>query len=228
MVDFRLLYVIVRRDFCEDYLAYLQKETDHSVIELLCEGTATRKYLDLVGLEDSEKMMLGVICTPFLAKKIMQGLSLHLGLDLPGYGIAFTMPLDSIGGESSLKELTGNSITGEESVMEPVFRYSLLVAIINRGYSDMVMDAAREAGAKGGTVLNAKGTNTDASFFGMTIAEEKEMILILLAANQKKQIMQNIMKKAGIQSPAHTVLFSMPVEEVAGLKSVMDAAGVDW
>ena len=227
-MNLRVLHVIVRRDYSEDFVAYLRQELDRPVMEWLCQGTATRKYLDLVGLEDSEKMMLGAVCGPEQAKKIMQGLTLHLGLDLPGCGIAFAMPLGSVGGESSLRELTGQNRAGEETSMESTFRYALLIAIINRGYSDMVMEAAREAGARGGTVLNGKGTNPGASFFGMSIAEEKETILILLAANQKKQIMQNIMEKAGYQSAAHTVLFSLPVEEVAGLKSVIDAAGDAW
>lgn len=79
----------------------------------------------------------------------------------------------------------------------------------------------------GGTVIHAKGTNPEGAnrFFGMSIADEKEMILILTAAVEKNTIMRAVMDKAGIQSPAHTVMFSLPVESVAGLKSVMAAAG---
>jgi len=90
-----------------------------------------------------------------------------------------------------------------------------------------VMDAARSAGAMGGTVLHAKGTNPfgENRFFGMSIADEKEMIMILTAANQKTAIMRAIMDKAGVSSPAHTVMFTLPVESVAGLRSVMIAAG---
>ena len=111
--------------------------------------------------------------------------------------------------------------------MPNAFLYELIIAIVNRGHVDMVMDAAREAGAMGGTVLHAKGTNPEGAnrFFGLSIADEKEMIMILTAANQKAPIMRAIMEKAGVQSPAHTVMFSLPVESVAGLRSVMIAAG---
>ena len=80
----------------------------------------------------------------------------------------------------------------------------------------------------GGTVLHAKGTNPGGEnrFFGMSIADEKEMLLILTAACQKAPIMRAIMDQAGVESPAHTVMFSLPVESVAGLKRVMASAGM--
>ena len=107
------------------------------------------------------------------------------------------------------------------------FLYELIIAIVNRGHVDEVMDAARNAGAMGGTVLHAKGTNPNGEnrFFGLSIADEKEMLMILTAANQKTTLMRAIMEKAGVQSPAHTVMFTLPVESVAGLRSVMVAAG---
>jgi len=73
----------------------------------------------------------------------------------------------------------------------------------------------------------SSGTNPfgENKFFGMSIADEKEMVMILTAANQKTAIMRAIMDKAGVNSPAHTVMFTLPVESVAGLRSVMIAAG---
>ena len=107
------------------------------------------------------------------------------------------------------------------------FNHELIVVILNEGYADLVMDAARAAGAGGGTVLHAKGTQPGESsqFFGLSIAEEKEMLLILTAAGDRSRIMRAVMDHAGVQSPAHTVMFSLPVESVAGLRSVMAAAG---
>ena len=80
--------------------------------------------------------------------------------------------------------------------------------------------------AVGGDVAT-DGTNPDGEnrFFGLSIADEKEMLLILTAANQKSTLMRAIMENAGVQNPAHTIMFSLPVESVAGLRSVMAAAG---
>lgn len=79
---------------------------------------------------------------------------------------------------------------GEVKEMPDRFLYELIVAIVNRGHVDTVMDAAREAGAMGGTVVHAKGTNPGGTsqFFGMSIAEEKEMLLILSAGCDKGQL----------------------------------------
>ena len=95
----------------------------------------------------------------------------------------------------------------------------LIVAIYEKGYTDMVMDAAREAGAAGGTTIRAKGTGAGAQkFFGLSLAEEKEIVLIVSGASNKKDIMKAIMQKAGMDTKAHALVFSLPVTETAGFR----------
>ena len=163
------------------------------------------------------------------AGRLLARLVREMGLDMPGAGIAFTTPVGSVAGATSLRSLTEGQdiIMGEVTDMPAAFLYELIIAIVNRGHADTVMDAARAAGAAGGTVLHAKGTQPGESsqFFGLSIAEEKEMLLILTAAGDRSRIMRAVMDHAGVQSPAHTVMFSLPVESVAGLRSVMAAAG---
>lgn len=97
-----------------------------------------------------------------------------------------------------------------------------IVVIANQGSTDLVMDAAREAGATGGTVIHAKGTGTDLvrKFFGVSIASEQEMVFILARSEAKKPIMKAIMAKAGIQSAAQSLVFSLPVGDIAGLREL--------
>ena len=95
----------------------------------------------------------------------------------------------------------------------------LIVAIYEKGYTDMVMDAAREAGAAGGTTIRAKGTGAGAQkFFGLSLAEEKEIVLIVSNVNSKKEIMKAIMQKAGMETKAHALVFSLPVTDSAGFR----------
>jgi len=229
MHDLCLLNVIVKRDHDEQLVAFFQEHGVNTVTAMLCEGTAGKKLLSLLGLEETEKVFLYVMTSRSRAKKLMAGMVSELGLDMPGNGVAFTVPAGSIAGASSLKHLTDgqNIILGEVNDMTPTFPYELIIAIANRGHADTVMDAARSAGAMGGTVVHAKGTNPygENRFFGMSIADEKEMLLILTAACQKTGIMRAIMDQAGVESPAHTIMFTLPVESVAGLKSIMAAAG---
>ena len=84
----------------------------------------------------------------------------------------------------------------------------------------MVMDAARSAGAGGGTTVRARGTGAKAAekFFGISLAEEKEMVFIVSDVNKKKDIMRAIMQDAGINTKAHALVFSLPVSETAGFR----------
>ncbi len=98
------------------------------------------------------------------------------------------------------------------------FDYELILCIVNAGFSDVVMDAAKEAGASGGTVLNARGTaNKEAeAFFHITIQPEKEIVMILAPTEIKDDILHAIYKKAGLGTASPGIAFSLPVDNVAG------------
>ena len=98
--------------------------------------------------------------------------------------------------------------------------YELIIAIFESGYTDLVMDAAREAGAGGGTMIHAKGTGSKSpeKFFGMALAQEKEMVFIVSRSDQKKDIMRAISREAGPSTKAHALVFSLPVSETAGFR----------
>ena len=98
------------------------------------------------------------------------------------------------------------------------FAYELIVVIASEGQTDLVMDAARAAGARGGTVLHGKGTGAEQAkkFYNITIAEEKEVFLIVAKAEEKTEIMRSILQKAGPGTPAGAIAFSLPTTEVAG------------
>ena len=159
MHDLCLLNVIVKRDHDEQLVAFFQEHGVNTATTLLCQGTAGKKLLSLLGLEETEKIFLYVMTTRSRAKKLMAGMVSQLGLNMPGNGVAFTVPVGSIAGVSSLKHFTDgqNMILEEVNDMTPAFPYELIIAIANRGHADTVMDAARSAGAMGGTVVHAKG-----------------------------------------------------------------------
>ena len=98
----------------------------------------------------------------------------------------------------------------------------LIVIISNQGYNELVMDAAREAGAYGGTILNARGTGMERAekFLGISLASEKDMIFIVAKTRQRDAIMQSVMFKAGMETPAKAIAFSLPVADTAGLRLV--------
>lgn len=98
--------------------------------------------------------------------------------------------------------------------------YELIFVVANEGYTDLVMDAARAGGAKGGTVIKAKGTGGEYTekFFGFSLAAEKEIVLIVAKTEERSQIMKSIMKGAGLDSKAKSLTFSLPVSHAIGLR----------
>jgi len=106
-------------------------------------------------------------------------------------------------------------------------RFELIITIVNRGFADQVMDAAKEAGASGGTVLYARGTGIHEAeqFFGVTIQPEKELVLILTEYEEKNSIMRAISKGAGLATMGRGMTFSLPVDEVLGIVHLLGEGG---
>ena len=102
--------------------------------------------------------------------------------------------------------------------------HELLLVICNQGYSETVMDAARVAGAAGGTIIHAQGTGMEQAerFLGISLASEKELIFIVTRTAERNGIMQAIMKDAGPDSKAKAIVFSLPVSDTAGLRLLED------
>ena len=102
--------------------------------------------------------------------------------------------------------------------------HELIVVIAEHGYTNLIMDAARAAGAFGGTIIHAKGTGMEAAekFMGVSLAAEKEVVFIVSKTEEKNAIMQAIMKDAGLDSKAKSIVFSLPVTDTAGLRLLDD------
>lgn len=105
------------------------------------------------------------------------------------------------------------------------FENELILCIVNAGYADMVMDAAKEQGARGGTILNARGTANKESekIFGVTIEPEKEMVMILVPASIKDNVLHALYKRVGLGTAGQGIAFSLPVDNVVGVKKVAPA-----
>ena len=99
-------------------------------------------------------------------------------------------------------------------------KHELIIVIVNEGYSEKVMDAAREAGARGGTIVHARGTaNKDIEKkYGLVVTPQKEMIYILVNVKTRDAIMSAINKVAGIETNGQGIVFSLPASNVSGLK----------
>ena len=101
------------------------------------------------------------------------------------------------------------------------YRYEVIICVVNSGFSENVMDAARELGARGGTVIRGRGTaNAEAeTLYGIAIQPEKEIVMILVDSSIKDAILHALYKSVGLNTPGQGIAFSMPVEDVVGLNT---------
>lgn len=209
------MITITDRSRCGEFAAWYQEQGIPLVLTALGSGTATTEILDCLGLEATEKAVL--FCVAPHSPQLVRRAEKALWLDVPGRGILMTVPVSSIGGTAARDYLLQQEA---EKAMEKEITHELLVVITNQGHTDMVMDAARAAGATGGTAVHAKGTGTELAkkFFGVSIAAEKELIFILTLEETRVPIMKAIMAQAGMQTEAQSLVFSLPVSDIAGLR----------
>ena len=97
--------------------------------------------------------------------------------------------------------------------------HEVIFAIVNAGFAEDVMDVARQQGARGGTILNARGVvNEDAAaFFGITLHADKEILMMVVEKDIRDRVLNAIYKEMGMAKKAKGIAFSLPVSDVAGL-----------
>lgn len=105
-------------------------------------------------------------------------------------------------------------------------KHEVIMCVVNAGFSETVMDAAREYGARGGTVIHARGTaNVEAEkIFNISIQPDKDLVMILVEKEIRDDVLHAIYKKAGLQTEGKGIAFCLPVEDVVGLADVEKVA----
>lgn len=225
MGNLYLMTTIVERKMADLYLHLFQKNQLHVVYRTLGFGTVSNDILDYLGLDTNEKAVSFSVVEENTWLNIKKQLERKLKIDAPGGGISFIIPVSSIGGKKTLQFLIENeNYQKEEETTLKNTTHELIIVIAEQGYTELIMAAAREAGAHGGTVIHAKGTGMELAekFMHMSLAAEKEIIFIVTKTEQKNPIMQAIMQKTGPDSKAKAITFSLPVSSTAGLRLVED------
>ena len=215
-----LYYVIAitDRDDAETLNGIYKQTGIPLVLTKLGMGTAKSEHLSIYGLDATQKAVVSAIATADQAQQAFKLAKRKLMIDIPGNGVMMSVPLKSVAGSKTLTYLTENAEIGGKPSME--FAHELIVVILNEGYSDYVMEAARSAGAGGGTVLHAKGTGRAKSetFFGVSLAQEKDVVYIVAHADEKAAIMRAINEQTGPGTKPGAICFSLPISAVAGLR----------
>lgn len=221
----RMFVIILDEKADETATAILKEAHLHFQFKLHGEGTANSELLDLLGLGSSAKLISICIATKPDVDELITKLTRELRLRARGNGIAFSLTLSGavapiiriLGIET--QELIKKQFESEVEKMKSEALFELVLTVVNQGYSEDVMDAARSAGATGGTVVHARQAYGEAAkVWGISLQGEREIVAILAKREQKIDIMKAINVSCGIKSEAGGVTISLPVDSVAGLE----------
>jgi len=220
MLNIEMLIVITDRGGSERYVSLFQRHGLHLALAVLGRGTATPEVLSGLNLEESEKVVFFSFGNSDKVRATIKDINREFLIRRPGTGIVLTIPLSSIGGEAAAHYLSEEPVERKDYTMKPEEGFELIVVITNEGYNGMVIEAAREkGGATGGTVIHARGLGSEQAqkFFGISLSDEKEIVIIACRKQCRDRIMQAIIDHAGQSTKARSIVFSLPISSVAGL-----------
>ena len=223
----------------EALITIMDKELDDVLIDLYDDnktpfvlltyghGTAKSRIYEMLGYGGKMKIVSISIHTNRMSNFIMDKLNEEIDLSRPGTGIVFTISLSSISGVLSKICTKADEIIkigSEDMSVTAKEPYQLIMAVVNSGHFEKVMEAAKDAGANGGTLVHARslGSKEAAKYLGITVQPEKDLVMILAPQEKRLAIMDSIITATGLNTEAMGSCFSLPVNSIMGMEAALD------
>ncbi len=230
----RILLSITNDEDCRQVEETFRQQHIPLLCELRAKGTAPSEFLDILGLGGTTRILTLGYVRKSQVRDTFRAINGSLSYHRRGTGIAVTLPLNGAQGalihllQGSAAAASPDTDSSDDSKEEPTMSqtrsssapsYALLLINVHTGYSDAVVDAAREVGARGGTVLHGRRIAQENALqdLGFDGQEEQDSVLIVVPSEKKAPVMQAIAEKCGLNTPAHGVIVSLPVDDVMGL-----------
>jgi nitrogen regulatory protein PII len=237
-IRLKALFLVVDWDRLNVVSEVLARES--CLLSFVCNGsgTASSEIIDLLGIGATVKAVFCCLAQSADTPRLIQEVRQALGARSAGAGIAFSVPLAGVSAriftmfeESAVEAAakhetapeTGAPAAQEDRSMQAIeINNGMIISILNRGNSDAFMTEARKAGARGGTVISARGISQELmkKFFGISVQDEKEIIIILADKDTVVPIMDAVKANFGPSSKAAGVIFSLPVDRVMSLNAL--------
>jgi len=217
MNPFVLLICIVPKDKSDFAIKASLENGASGATVLLGRGTASNKVLQILGLGSSEKDIVLTVVSIDKKDLVLSAIKKTYQSEKKGFGIVFVKNV-------SRKMQNGVVIQANCAIMEenPVESKKMITVILNKGYAEDAMAAARAAGASGGTILNAMGTakEGDEKFFGITIVPEKEMLLLIVDDSLLEKVFSAVQNLPCLAQPGSGIIYSSDVSDFAMLGKI--------
>ena len=213
MEEFSLIQCVVNIGDASKALRSAKKHGAKGGTIMLATGTVQSRFLGFLGLNEVRKEIVSIIVEIELTSEILKGISEDMQFHKPNHGIAFALGVNQFIGSKS--------IIGSKSVNNEVKHsmYKIIHVIVDKGKGEDVIDAANKAGARGGTIINARGSGIHEvqKLFSIEIEPEKEDVFIIAREEIKDAIVESVRTQLSIDEPGKGILFVLDISEVYGL-----------
>lgn len=220
MVNIKLLFIILDVGNSKKVKSILNKFEINLKTVSTASGTATPSILDYFGLTEIKKEVFMAVIPDYLSEEILLKLKDNFNLGDVGTGIVFTIPIASSNKYlSDAFEKKDSNKEVQDMKNKNDIRYHLIITIVSEGYLEKVMEAAKKAGASGGTAIKGRGLADvkKVKILGFNIEPEKDIVLNIVSEKDKTRIMEEITKEVGIKTKGKGVCISLPVDDVVGI-----------
>lgn len=216
--NFELFIYIVNQNDGSRVMKLAKKCGVRGTTAFLGHGTIDSTLLDFLGLNDIRKELVMMVTEKEIGTMVMEEISRSLKLEKQGRGIAFTINVTRMVGTRGDFTENHNENRGEKNMYEAIF------VIVDKGRGEFVIDAAKKAGSKGATLINARGSGIHerSKLFAMDIEPEKEIILILSERDATDKIIDTVSRETEISEPGNGILFTCDVTRTMGLYNSKD------
>lgn len=212
--EYDLLCVIVNIGTGSKVIKFAKKNGILGATVFIGKGTVKSRILELLDLSEVRKEILLMIADRATSEKFLEKLYKEFKLDKPNHGIAFSTCIRDILGTKTYKCESERKYGGDEIKM-----YNAIYVIVDKGKAEDVVAAAKKAGARGGTIINARGSGIHEynKIFSMDIEPEKEFVLILAEESLTDGITSMIRKELSIDEPGNGIIFVQGINKTYGL-----------
>lgn len=209
--SFSLLVTFVPHDRGEKLTAAAVAAGSPGGTVLMGRGLADSNFKAVLGVGESTKDIILMLVENSSKSAIISAIKAATANEKANFGKVFSVDAGIF--------MRGGNIFKGESLMNSESSREMIAVILNRGYADDAMAAARKAGAGGGTVINARGTarEDDAKFFGMHIVPEKEMLMMIVESEKKSAVLEAIRSLKCLSEPGSGIGFCTPVSDFSML-----------
>lgn len=193
------------------------------------QGTAPSEIMDIFGLGGTARLITIGFLPKFAVKQLFEQTDRQFSFHQRGGGIVITIPITGLQSpifhmlreesRSMLEKQMQERVEEDMAETNEKSRHQVIWVSVAAGYSDEVIDAARQAGAKGGTILRGKRQNAEhiSQHFGISMQEEQDFVMIVVPKEKKNEIMSAICNSYGLHTEAHGTVISLPVDDAIGL-----------